>query len=97
MSDNAPRERTDGCRRKGSVIIQRRQNPGEPSGEHRLAGARRTGHQQMVPTSRRYKDRGNRLVLADDVGKVQRLLGRVAVSRRVDGIGLGNSCVDPVA
>ena len=51
----------------------------------------------MVPTSRRYKDRGNRLVLADDVGKVQRLLGRVAVSRRVDGIGRGNSCVDPVA
>ena len=45
---------------------------GQPMGQHRLADAGRTDHEQVVPAGRGDDQRGARLLLAGDVGDVER-------------------------
>ena len=49
---------------------QRRQNAGQPARQHRLAGARRSAKQDVVPTGRRHLQRSPCEMLPIDIRKV---------------------------
>ena len=51
--------------------LERRQDAGEPRGKHRLAGARRTDHQQVVAARRGDFQRALGALLAFDVLEVE--------------------------
>ena len=52
------------------VVVQERQQAGETTREHRLAGAGRSGEQQVVPARRGDLEGSTRAFLAADVGQV---------------------------
>ena len=51
--------------------VERRQDPGQPPGEHRLADPRRAREQQVVPARGRDLEHAPRALLAADVGEVR--------------------------
>ena len=51
-------------------LVQRREEAGQPLGQHRLAGARRAGHQQVVPAGGGHLHRPPSGRLPDDVAEV---------------------------
>ena len=57
-------QRLDRRHLQGVPGLERGQQTGQPLGQHRLAGARRTDHEQVVPTRRGDLQREPRLVLA---------------------------------
>ena len=63
------------------VLGERRQDPRQPAGEHRLARAGRSGEEKVVPPGRGDLERSPRAFLAPDVAEIGRR-GRVAVRRR---------------
>ena len=72
-----------------SSNVGRRQDPGQPPREHRLAGAGRADHEQVVAARRRDLERALGVRLAADVGEVDRALGaRGRRQRRLDRVGL---------
>ena len=64
------------------LAAQRRQHGHEPPREHRLAGARRTGQQEVVRARGRDRERADRARMAADVGEVRRLGSLGPVARR---------------
>ena len=56
---------------EGLLVVQRRQDPGQPTREHRLAGPWRPDHRQMVPARGRDLQRQPRLRLPEDVGEIR--------------------------
>ena len=60
----------------------RRQDPGQATGEHRLAGARRADHEQVVAARRGDLERPLGVLLAADVGEVGPLGARAGGVRR---------------
>ena len=54
-----------------SVAVEVGQQPGQPLGEHRLAGARRAVQEQVVPARRRHLEGERRVGLPGDVGEVE--------------------------
>ena len=66
-----------------SLVREQRQDPGQPAGEHRLAGARRPREQQVVPARGRELERAPGALLTADVDEVgRRQVADVAVPAR---------------
>ena len=55
---------------EGLVARQGRKDGGQPSREHRLAGARRADHQDVVPSGGRHLEGPTRLRLPSHLGEV---------------------------
>ena len=66
--DRVDRRRFESLRER-----QWRQNPGNPSCHHRLAGAGRTDEQQVVAAGGGHLERAPREQLAADVGEIERV------------------------
>ena len=75
-----PEHRVDRRHLQGVRRLERRQQAGQPLGQHRLAGARRPDHEQVVPTCRGDLEREPRLVLAR-----RRRAGRAAAAGSASG------------
>lgn len=54
---------------KGPRVVERRKDPGQPSGQHRLAASWRAAEEQVVSTGRRDLDRPDRHRLSHHPGK----------------------------
>ena len=65
-----PGDRVDARDLERLIGAERGQQPREPAGEHRLAGAGRPGEQQVVPAGRSELERAPGALLAADVGEV---------------------------
>ncbi len=66
-----PHERVDRRHLDRDLALEIGQQPGQPRGEHRLAGAGRPDHEEVVTAGRRDLDRPSRLLLSGDIGQVQ--------------------------
>ncbi len=64
------RDRVDGADLERGPLVQRREEAGQPLGQHGLAGPRRAGHQQVVPAGRGHLDRPPSGSLPDHVAEV---------------------------
>ena len=69
---------------------QRRQDRGQPRRQHRLAGAGRADHQQMMPAGRRDLERALGAFLALDVAQVEQ---RRLRARALSAVGRDSTCV----
>ncbi len=70
---------------------QRRQDRRQPRRQHRLAGARRSDHQEVVAAGRRDLERALGALLALDVGEIEQRALRV--SALMPGFGRPSTCV----
>src|SRR5207247_4126227 len=67
------------------LLLERRQDPRQSPGEHRLSGARRPTEQQIVTAGRRQLECTPSTLLAADVGEIERAPTRLAVADDVLG------------
>ena len=77
------------------VARQGRQDGGQPSGEHRLAGARRADHQDVVPPGSGHLQGATGLRLPSDLGEVHRVSRRLHRAGRVGRAGPPRSTEEP--
>src|SRR5260370_40027375 len=62
------------------LFLERRQDPRQPAGEHRLASAGRTSEQQVMTAGRSQLERAPPTLLSADVGEVERTPPCLAVA-----------------
>lgn len=70
-----PRDRVDGRDLHGVLSGQRRQDPGQPLGQHRLARARGSAEEEVVPSGGRHLQGAARRLLPGHVGEVGEVRG----------------------
>ena len=93
-------DRVDARHLERGLVVEERQDPGQPAREHRLPRAGRPGEQEVVPSRRGDLERPARPLLAAHVGEVgnvgkrfevvgrNRRLRRVALAAQIgDGLG----------
>ena len=73
-------DRVDAHHLERLARLERRQDRGQPSAEHRLPRSRRAGEQQVVAAGRRELERTSRALLAAHVGEIGRI--RLGAPRR---------------
>jgi len=81
-------------RLQGLIEAERRQDPGEPLGEHSLAGPRRTDHENVVRTGRCDVEAPFRVLLALDVFEI-RLIANPGIPYSLSRLLCGSSCSPP--